>query len=62
MATDSDLKQTLGNHSGEGQMKRRAYWNRATILFVSRAIWPVHHRSAARKTQQHFRTKSSIGD
>jgi HlyD family secretion protein len=60
MTTDSDLQQTLGITPAKGKWKRRAYWIVPTILLVvGAAMWGVHHKSAAAKNAQQFRTEAA---
>ena len=61
MTKDTDLHQTLGIASEKGKWKRRAYWIVPVILLVVIAVIAgVHHKSAAAKSTQQFRTEEAI--
>jgi HlyD family secretion protein len=64
MTKDADLNRLSESLAEKGKWKRRAYWIVPVILFVGGvAIWGVHHKNAAAKNAQQFRTEEArIGD
>jgi HlyD family secretion protein len=64
MTIDTDLHQTLGIATEKSKWIRRAYWIVPVILLVGIAvILGVHHKSAAAKSTQQFRTEEArVGD